>query len=152
METDQRLCSVDAPQPASLIHSVTLSSMAGTHVFSKDLSEPIDGRALSNAMIRRLAELLDVPPICITLSWKVVTANAADGHVRRTALVTYVVHNKDWTKDVDDGNFYECFICNEPCEDADEPLAKKTREENCVECNPCSSCTICSVFTRAGSR
>ena len=38
-----------------------------------------------------------------------------------------------------------CFICLDPCEDADMPTARLSREENCHRCHPCWLCTECRI-------
>jgi hypothetical protein len=44
----------------------------------------------------------------------------------------------------DDGQAEDdCQCCGDPCDDADEPYAPRSRKTNCMECEPCWLCHAC---------
>ena len=91
-----------------------------------------------------LARKLLVPEVTISIAWTKETAT--DGMLRLTAA--YVITISDSVIDafnarIEDRHAHACFLCLEKCEDADEPGATRSREENCAICNPCSLCDRC---------
>ena len=79
---------------------------------------------------------LDVPEICVVLTW---TSSV-------TATYVISVHDTgvDWLDEHGDDNL-TCDDCGDACEDADLRLEANARDQNCIRCNPCSLCARCSV-------
>ena len=82
---------------------------------------------------------LDVPAICVLLTW---TSSV-------TATYVISVHDTgvDWLNEHDRDNL-TCDDCGDSCEDADLLLVATgvdPRDQNCIRCQPCSLCARCSV-------
>ena len=79
---------------------------------------------------------LDVPEICVVLTW---TSSV-------TATYVISVHDTgvDWLNEHDRDNL-TCDACGDSCEDADIRPGANPRDQNCIRCNPCSMCARCSV-------
>ena len=54
-----------------LIDAATLSDISGRVLLDRAFEAPIDRTAFSNAIIKKLADILYVPRMCITLSWRI---------------------------------------------------------------------------------
>ena len=86
------------------------------------------------------ARMLDVPEVCIVLTWSSAVA------------ATYVicVHSPgvDWLE-AHAASDLTCDTCGDPCDDADlcpeQGPTGNARDMNCVRCQPCSLCVRCSV-------
>ena len=116
---------------------ITVSSALGC---GQTMSIP--GTGMGNTADSRLAVLictarrLDVPAVCVVLTWTSPTA------------ATYVIcaHEAglDWFG-THDASAFTCDECGDPCDDADLSPDPGSRERNCIRCTPCSICTRCSV-------
>jgi len=86
------------------------------------------------------ARMLDVPEVCIALTW----SSAVD------ATFVICVHDAgvDWLEAHGEDSL-TCDTCGDPCDDADlRPEQGPTgiaRDMSCVRCQPCSLCERCSV-------
>ena len=85
------------------------------------------------------ARELDVPAICVILTWE----------SRGAATYVIGVHatGMDWFN-AHDPSAFTCDDCGDPCDDADLSMESNARDQNCVRCNPCSVCTRCSVHIK----
>ena len=95
-----------------------------------------DTAASRLAVLISVARRLDVPAVCVVLTW---TAPTAASYV----ICTHEA-GVDWFVTYD-SSIYTCDECGDPCEDADISPDPGSRERNCMRCTPCSICTRCSV-------
>ena len=82
------------------------------------------------------ARELDVPAICVTLTWPTRGAATYVIGLHATAMDWFNAHDLDE---------FTCDDCGDSCDDADLWLGSNAWDQNCVRCTPCSLCTNCSV-------
>ena len=117
--------------------SITVSSALGCGQVLSILGTGMGNTAdLRLAVLISTARKLDVPAVCVVLTWTSPTA------------ATYVicVHEAglDWFE-THDASAFTCDECGDPCDDADLSPDPGSRERSCIRCTPCSICTRCSV-------
>jgi hypothetical protein len=102
-----------------------------------------DWRPSSDAKLGVLiftARALDVPEVCIALTW----------HSRAAATYVIGAHDTgvDWIEAHDQSDL-TCDACGDPCDDADlcpdQGPTGTARDCNCARCQPWSLCERCSV-------
>ena len=97
---------------------------------------------MGSAADRRLAVLiytawkLDVPAVCVVLTWTSLKAATYVVCVHEAGVGWFEMH---------DASALTCDECGDPCDDADLRPGPCSREQNCIRCTPCSICTRCSV-------
>ena len=96
-------------------------------------SDTVDSRL---AVLICTAQRLDVPAVCVVLTWTSPT----------TAEYVICAHDAglDWFN-THDASAYTCDDCGDSCEDADLSPDHGARERSCIRCTPCSICVSCSV-------
>ena len=88
------------------------------------------------------ARELDVPAICVILTWPSRGAATYVIGVHATGMDWFNAHAMD---------DFTCDTCGDPCDDADLQMVGPgidARDQNCIRCNPCSLCTGCSVYIK----
>ena len=95
-----------------------------------------DTAASRLAVLICVAQRLDVPAVCVVLTWTAPTAASYVICAHEAGVDWFVTH---------DASIYTCDECGDPCEDADISPDPGSRERNCIRCTPCSICTRCSV-------
>ena len=85
------------------------------------------------------ARELDVPAICVILTWASLGAATYVIGVHATGMDWFNAHDPD---------DFTCDDCGDPCDNADLRMEANARDQNCVRCNPCSLCTGCSVHIK----
>ena len=69
-----------------------------------------------------------------------------------TVSVTYILQPVDDERDGildDESTHTQCFVCNQPCRDAD---IDHSREDNCHRCFPCFLCPYCKILLPSGKQ
>ena len=82
------------------------------------------------------ARELDVPAICVILTWESRGASTYVIGVHATGMDWFNAH---------DPSAFTCDDCGGPCDDDDLGMEFNAGNQNCVRCTPCSLCTNCSV-------
>jgi hypothetical protein len=95
-----------------------------------------DTAASRLAVLISVARRLDVPAVCVVLTWTAPTAASYVICTHEAGVEWFVTY---------DSSIYTCDECGDPCEDADISPDPGSRERNCIRCTPCSICTRCSV-------
>ena len=101
---------------------------------------------------------LRIPPSCVNFVWGPTYVNE-DTEEMRVLVSMQLRPVKDDNEQVLLVDMHttpdspECFICQWPCEDADNDVSfgPDGRVRNCAECQPCFLCSACSLRLRDGS-
>ncbi len=119
-------------------------TLAGRLLLEWSPAENTDVGTRSLALTICAARTLRVPRRCLFMTWLLPASVAARATTPGTVVpITCTVMDIDEDflyTDVD----YECFCCGDPCEDADDACAPRSRVENCERCQPCLLCEECS--------
>ena len=114
---------------------------------------------LANGFGIKVSRHLRIPPSCVTFIW-------GPTHVNWVTEQMFVSVTMQLCSMEDDTRYAEqlvvdlhrpaspeCWICQWPCEDADNDvwLGQDARVRNCAVCEPCFLCPACSLRLRDGS-
>ena len=137
-------CSNRVLDPGTLVEVVWLS---GNSILSHVFHEEVEINVASLALIQVIAKKVHEPQHALHLMW----GKSEDVYGERPAgfqlltpsrLVQVCCTVKDMWEE-ENGDFdsadLQCFICLDPCEDAEDPI------ENCQRCSPRFLCSECRV-------
>ena len=124
---------------------VVVNSLRGENYLSWHVSEAVGIEVASLSIMQALGQRRNIPLRGGHLVW-------AHPHANRVVVtfVATVISDEIWEEIMSSGQTV-CFICCDPCADADDPFAKRTREVNCDICTPCYLCARCSVMLPNGT-
>ena len=146
---------------AEFIHPLELHTIrAGTDVLLQQLggSKPETSFAwtcsedccidiLSVSIWTVLSRRYKLPDQCFKLIWNLPHKAA----LTCTVIVTYVLQplsDGTWFESDSDANLVQCFVCEQPCRDADDD---DSRDDNCQRCFPCFLCSDCKLVLPCGA-
>ena len=143
--------------PAGILVEVfmrTLDSNSGRLVLQQVFDEEKDVTSVSLAIVPIVAKYARVPQCTCHLIWEDIQwlyPERPSGfqllqHFSSVHVSCMVSELPEEEEDLyENGLRDRCFICLDPCEDADMPTARLSREENCHRCHPCWLCTECRI-------
>ena len=120
------------------VHAVSGEIILG---FTLDTSR--DRLVVLLALQKVCARRFCVPETCIYCWWTQLSFSR-----KPMEEIASVIIKPFTDRDVGDDVNFTCMSCGDPCEDADTPMATRSRTENCQECNPCFLCEFCRVLTK----
>ena len=121
-------------QQLELNSTIVLSKgLTGEIYFQSQVATKTSKKHVEEAAIDVISKYELIPRRCVRLMWS--TGGALQYNV---SVILRKIKGFVYASDT------ECFICGDPCEDADS-LSECTREANCKDCSPDTLCTGCSV-------
>ena len=124
------------------LHARVHSLLSGEHL----MDWPMTGcqwDVIVYALHFAVASRLNIPLLCLTLTWPIPGAAPPPGthHVVLQWSMVIPQQNPYTDRETD-----QCFVCGDPAEDVDLPMATRSREDNCYRCNPRSLCDGCRIM------
>ena len=131
-------------------HIVLVKSMSADVFTTLSCERDFDLLSLSMAFVTAISTTTHLPHKCIHLLWGDIYKQQPS---RTTVWVEYTTRTRDNDGDLSDADdsypWDRCFICEDPCDDADDYGAARTREEVAKDVVHAASATIVACMSKA---
>ena len=136
-----------AQEEPPIPHGTVSRAWRGSGALALEWKHPRDMRRdmLGMAALKVIAKRDNMPGVCVRLVWPRYW-RTGESEISAQLVVTSITEEEciRWDKETQDRS-PRCYICYDPCEDADLPGASRTPSMNCEVCIPCFLCPDCSV-------